>query len=203
MSKQTYDIRITTSPVNWEEIPALSVSEYSWGCAYRPEMTAKVAFVPGEGFYVKTRCAEENPRATYTAPNSPVCRDSCMEFFAAFDPTRPEIYINYEINANGCALVQFGTTDDRPFIDELGCAMPTPKTYREGGYWGWELFISLEVLDKLFGKIEYKDGSVIRANVFKCGDDTAEKHYGSWQPIDWPYPSFHRPQFFGELYLRG
>lgn len=197
----SYMIRITTSPVNWDEIEALEVKEYSWGGEYRPAVNFKVAFVPNEGFYVKSCCKESNPRVTYTAPNSPVCRDSCLEFFAAFDVSKPDVYINYEINANGCALVQFGTTDNRPFIDALGAQMPTPKAYRCEDAWGWELLISLDVLDKLFGKIDYKAGTVIRANAFKCGDDTAVKHYGSWQPIDWPYPSFHRPQFFGKMEL--
>lgn len=196
---ETYEIAITASPINWEEIKPLSVATYSWNCAYRPQMTAKAAFVPNEGFYVKTCCQESDPRATYTEPNSPVCRDSCMEFFAAFDTAKPEVYVNYEINANGCALAQFGTSDNRPFLDPAD--MPTPTVTRTEDSWGWELFIPLTVLNKLFGEIEYKAGSVIRANVFKCGDDTASPHYGSWQPIDWPYPSFHRPQFFGEMRL--
>ncbi len=198
---EKYAIKMVSGLVNWAEIDALEVKTYSWNCEYRPEVTFKVAFVEGEGFYVKANCVESDPRATYTVPNSSVCRDSCLEFFAAFDVTRPEIYINYEINPNGCVLAQFGTNTDRPFIDELGAAMPTPKVCRDENNWGWELFISLEVLDKLFGKIEYKEGTVIRANCFKCGDDTAQRHYGSWQPIDWPYPSFHRPQFFGEMTL--
>lgn len=197
-----YNIKMTTSPVNWNEVESLSVEQYSWGCAYRPEVTAKTAFVPGEGFYIRTACKEENPRATYTEPNSPVCRDSCLEFFAAFDVSRPDLYINFECNANGCLLCEFGTNTDRTFIDQLGCEMPKPVPYRDGAYWGWELFVPLNTLNKLFGEIAYEEGTVIRANVFKCGDDTEQKHYGSWQPIDWPFPSFHRPQFFGEMQIQ-
>ncbi|MFA5695554.1 MAG: carbohydrate-binding family 9-like protein, partial [Proteiniphilum sp.] len=39
----------------------------------------------------------------------------------------------------------------------------------------------------------------IRANFYKCGDETAEPHYISWSPIDLPAPDFHAPQFFGLL----
>ncbi len=193
-----YNIKITCSPVNWEEIEALEVKEYCWGGEYRPYVSFKIAFVPGEGFYVKSYCEETDPRATYTAPNSPVCRDSCLEFFAAFDITRPDVYINYEINPNGCALVQFGDVkEQRPLLS--ADKMPSPQPYKTENAWGWELFISLDVLNTCFGEIDYKAGTVIRANCFKCGDDTAVAHYGSWNPIDWPFPSFHRPQFFGEM----
>ncbi len=195
-----YNIKITNSPIDWESVPALSVDKYCWGGEYRPVVTFKIAYVPGEGFYVKSYCEESDPRATFTAPNSMVCKDSCLEFFAAFDITRPDVYINYEINPNGCALVQFGDVKgQRPLLPAE--QMPTPVPYKTGNAWGWELFIDQKILDALFGEIEYKAGTVIRANCFKCGDDTAVAHYGSWNEIDWPYPSFHRPQFFGEMVL--
>jgi len=38
-----------------------------------------------------------------------------------------------------------------------------------------------------------------KANFFKCGDDTQQPHFLSWQPIDTPRPDFHRPEFFGFL----
>ncbi len=196
---ETYTIKIASEPINWEHIPSLSVKEYSWGGDYRPEVTAKIAFVPQKGFWLKTACKEDAPRAVYTVPNSPVCRDSTMEFFAAFDPQKPDVYINFECNSNGCLLCEFGTNKDRTFIDRLGAAMPKPVPYREGAYWGFTIFIPLELLHQLFGEIAYTAGSVIYANVFKCGDDTEIPHYGSWQPITWPYPSFHQPQFFGKM----
>jgi hypothetical protein len=39
----------------------------------------------------------------------------------------------------------------------------------------------------------------IMGNFYKCADDTAFKHYLSWNPILTPNPDFHRPEFFGEL----
>jgi hypothetical protein len=39
------------------------------------------------------------------------------------------------------------------------------------------------------------------ANFYKCGDETPEPHFLSWNPIDLPKPNFHVPQFFGQLEL--
>ena len=55
-----------------------------------------------------------------------------------------------------------------------------------------------------FDLLGYPEGvrpSVLRANLYKCADETAVPHYVSWNPIDTPAPDFHRPEFFGELIL--
>ena len=38
--------------------------------------------------------------------------------------------------------------------------------------------------------------------MFKCGDETAHPHFGSWSPIVWPEPQFHLSQFFGTFVLQ-
>ena len=45
------------------------------------------------------------------------------------------------------------------------------------------------------------DGMTLRANFYKCGDDTAQPHYIAWNAVDHPTPNFHLPQYFGELHL--
>ena len=42
-------------------------------------------------------------------------------------------------------------------------------------------------------------GRTVRANFYKCGDDTAVPHYLSWNPIPIPKPNFHTPEHFGEI----
>ena len=44
-------------------------------------------------------------------------------------------------------------------------------------------------------------GKLIRANFYKCGDDTAYPHYGMWRPFQSDKPDFHRPEEFGEIWL--
>jgi hypothetical protein len=38
-------------------------------------------------------------------------------------------------------------------------------------------------------------------NFYKCADATDQPHYVSWNPIKTEKPDFHRPEFFGEIYL--
>jgi hypothetical protein len=38
-----------------------------------------------------------------------------------------------------------------------------------------------------------------KANFYKCGDDTEEPHYLSWNPVGTERPDFHQPAFFGDL----
>jgi hypothetical protein len=56
--------------------------------------------------YVHLRATESDIRAEYTEPLSPVCQDSCLEFF--FMPEGEDRYFNYEINPNGCLYIGFG-----------------------------------------------------------------------------------------------
>jgi len=49
--------------------------------------------------------------------------------------------------------------------------------------------------------IKSMEGSVIRANFYKCGDDQKTTHYLSWSPIGTEKPAFHAPDYFGTLYF--
>ena len=51
---------------------------------YQPETEARLS-CDGEFLYLLMTCREKNPLARFTADGSPVCRDSCMEFFFAPD----------------------------------------------------------------------------------------------------------------------
>ena len=68
-----------------------------------------------EYLYVHLCAVERDIRAEYTAPLSPVCQDSCLEFF--FMPEGEDRYLNFEVNPNGCLLAGFGRgRADRIFL---------------------------------------------------------------------------------------
>ena len=62
-------------------------------------------------------------------------------------------------------------------------------------------FFSFEVLDKLFGKVDYVSGYTFKGNFYKCGDETDYPHFGMWNPVGTEKPDFHRPEYFGELII--
>lgn len=81
-----YEMPIVKSRGEIETAPVLHVSNYMWTEGYAPKVTASGVYVEGEGFIVRMFCREKEPKAVYTEPDSPVHRDSCMEFFANFSP---------------------------------------------------------------------------------------------------------------------
>lgn len=67
------------------------------------------------------------------------------------------------------------------------------------GNFNWTL--TVEIPFKLLGIDPDNLPASIKANFYKCGDETSVPHYVSWSPIEVENPDFHRPEFFGELVL--
>ena len=102
---KNYCVRSVPGEPDWEAVPRLEVDQVLWkpDCGIR----ASGRFCHDSlALYVNLRAAEKQIRAEYTAPLSPVCRDSCLEFF--FMPEDEDRYFNFEINPNGCLYIGFG-----------------------------------------------------------------------------------------------
>lgn len=168
---------------------------------YRPYCEARLMLLEGQGFLLRMLCREENPRVTVREADGPVFKDSCMEFFVNFAPERSGIYLNMEFNAAPALLCRMGESrNDRQNIPE---ALPRPELralkIKDG--WGAELLVPFELIEGIYGPCEFKRGSVLRGNFYKCGDETRPPHYGMWSEVISPVPDFHRPEYFGELII--
>ena len=202
-----YKVKTIRTPEDYKEAEILEIKQYTWGCEYRPKTYAQLVYVENKGFELKMWCYEENPRAIYHEDNDRVYTDSCLEAFINFYPQMEKKgYISYEMNANGAALSSFGEDRlTREFVLDLGFEHPSIEVTRflveEKPVWQVKTFIDLQHIHNLYGKSEFKTGDMLRANFYKCGDETESSHYGSWNPIDAPKPDFHRPECFGELVI--
>lgn len=196
MNNQKREYRITSAAdiPDWNTVPALQVDQVLWkpDCGIR----ASGQFCYSEkALHVHLRAVETDIRAEYTAPLSPVCRDSCLEFF--FMPEKEDRYFNFEINPNGCLYIGFGhgrkdsTVLYRKNMKELFDIRPQ-KT-RDG----WEVFyrIPLSFLRLFIPNVAF--AGTLLANVYKCGELTEHEHYLSWNPVTSETPDFHRPGDFG------
>ena len=74
--------------------------------------------------------------------------------------------------------------------------------FTEGG-WAISYCVPVSFLHRFFPEFEAKEGAVLHANLYKCGDKTVKPHYLSWNPIELEDPAFHCPEYFGELVLGG
>ena len=185
--------------VDFASVQRADIDCYKWLSGYEPEAFAKVAFIPGDGFYVRLSCREAEPVAKHFGKGVSVCLDSALEFFldAAGDGKN---YLNVETNSAGALLAEFGPVrHHRRGVSELFDV----KASRDGEFWYVEYRLPLDTLAELFGDSVKNIGSGHRftGNFYKCGDDTPAPHYGMWNPVDSEIPDFHRPDGFGELII--
>lgn len=152
-------------------------------------------------FFVRGNCL----KAIYTEDQSPVWTDSCVEFFV--QPPGSELYYNFEFNCIGtCYAAKRTSREDFALLntDELSqvkrYAALGRKPFQEmEGLFVWDVLVSIPF--SLIGLDAKNLPNSIRANFYKCADGTILPHYLSWNPIETPKPDFHRPEFFGELFL--
>ena len=168
---------------------------------YAPQVRFRMAH-NGERLFVRFEVSEEHICATKTEPNTSVCEDSCVELFVSLGEGHP--YFNIELNCIGTMLAAHRLT--RPVKTPLTAEQMativrrtslgnSPIEIAEGGSWWLELELPFALLGA--------EGTpaTLRANLYKCGDDTDPVHFVSWSPIGVEQPDFHRPEWFGELVL--
>jgi hypothetical protein len=117
------------------------------------------------------------------------------------------IYRNFECNVLGVLLSRQNErkgkgenqTPEMPTIYRYGTVCHRYEGNRQVSDWNMYLEIPKKALG--FDAHESLSGQKIKANFYKCGDETPEPHFLSWNPIDLPQPNFHAPQFFGLLNL--
>ncbi|GAA4843814.1 carbohydrate-binding family 9-like protein [Algivirga pacifica] len=182
-----------------------SISEVNWrkDFPYAPLVSFQIAWSK-EGLYLYYRVEEKHIKAVHTSYNEPVYKDSCVEMFIS--PLGNEEYYNFEFNCIGNILAGKKLRDEKArfteqelsFIETLS-SLPKGKTIdnQAGGRWDLTIFIP----SWLIQKEELKQGELLKANFYKCGDALTPSHYLSWSPINTSKPSFHQPQFFGEVIL--
>ncbi len=183
----------------WEKIPTLELSHILWLPDAGIRMTQQVCY-DETALYVHQRAVENEIRAVHHDPQAAVCEDSCMEFFFCPDATSDR-YFNFEWNLNGCLFLGIG----KGRADRVRLVMPDAvqkfdfSASRTAD--GWELFyrIPLAFIQEYFPSCVLASGTVIRANCYKCGDETKQPHYLSWNPVTSEQPDFHRSCDFGEM----
>lgn len=192
----------------WKSVPRAEIKQWHWEGKkpFRPSSFAQLCGVYGKGLYAKLWSFEENPRCVYSKRDDPVYRDSCLEFFVQPVPGNPA-YLNFEMNAKGVYLSQFGENRmERVFLKDCCKLEPMVSAFdlEENGRaaWGVELFLSEVLISEIY-KVQYilKPGT-LKGNFYKCGDWTPRVHYGAYFPVSCATLGFHNPSKFGNISLK-
>jgi len=178
---------IPIAQVNWEQF------------SYKPAVGFKIAYTD-DGILLNYLVKEEHIKACYTAINSPVYKDSCVEFFISFNG---EDYYNFEFNCIGTAFAAFGTSNKatrKPLpIDIIESIRIDSHIHTTRGENSWNLLMHIPLTALIHHPLTSLQGVRCMGNFYKCGDDLPIPHFLSWNAIDAVHPNFHLPKFFGEL----
>ncbi|MEM9648400.1 MAG: carbohydrate-binding family 9-like protein [Bacteroidota bacterium] len=179
--------------INWEQF------------SYQPKVSFRIAHW-NNYIWLKYAVEEENILAERTRTNDYVSKDSCVEFF--FDPLGDGSYYNFEFNCIGTTHLAYGpqrkkrnysAPEDIHELIQVQSSLGTePFAEKTGGH-QWEITIIIPAQSLGHNPGIQLKGLSSKANFYKCGDATSEKHYLSWNPVNTKKPDFHRPEFFGTL----
>ena len=203
----------------WLAAETLEVSRfYPLGSAHRPLTEAKMLY-DAEYVYGLFRVQDQYVVCRHAAYQSPVCRDSCVEFFVRPKPDKG--YLNFEMNCGGCLLASYiedwtrvrdPKQPDREFADNVrlpeeaggqvrvyaSMTGPLEEEIAEEIAWHVEFHIPLKVLEQYVGTLGDPRGQEWRANFYKCADESSHPHWGTWSPLDEEL-NFHQPDRFGVI----
>jgi hypothetical protein len=173
-----------------------------WNSKRRPAVSGKMGYIPGEGFYVRMICEEENPLTTYTNYMDPVCNDSAMEVFLAF-PEEGEslsnnvMYLNFEANSNGALYAAYGKgRKGRSPMPEEYLPLCDMQAEVKSESWSLSFLIPEAYLKKECGVKELNENTEMYCNFYKISETPEIEHYGSFHLIENPTPNFHLPLYF-------
>jgi hypothetical protein len=187
-------VRFSIESINWPE---------KFG--YKPLTTVSAAR-SDSALYILFQVHGNCLRAVNTKDNGNVHEDSCVEFFVKNPDS--DFYYNFEFNCVGICragkhlktrenVVNFSTEQLQEI--ERWSSLGQRAFNELSGLFSWELCvrIPLHLMDIDPNCLPPK----LLGNFYKCADATDQPHYVSWNPIKTEKPDFHRPEFFGEIFL--
>ncbi len=167
---------------------------------YKPFCKFKIARSATK-LYIRFDVKEKNLRAVNTTDQDPVWQDSCVEFFCKIPGQKH--YFNFEFNCIGTCLatkregreLHIVPFDSEQLMSiERHSSLPRSAFKEQSGNFEWQLTVGIPL--QLIGA---ENTDILLANFYKCGDETSDPHYISWNNILSENPDFHLPEFFGKL----
>jgi hypothetical protein len=194
------------SAAKWHALQPAPIDQYlDMPNLYRPRAEARLGR-DDQALYVRLHVVEKDPLITWHTHQDPVYRDSCLEFFVQPNPAYSKRYLNFEFNAAGIVLSAYGEGrhDRVPLTSaDLASLVIDPQIISgdrlsdEPSTWQITCRMPRALLERYCGPIDWLPGHTMAGNFYKCGDQTAEPHYGCWNLVS--KPDFHRSEDFGRL----
>ena len=199
---RSYTVKKMQGQPDWSKVPVMLLDNLLWTDSTDVSAQAQICWNE-EALYLRMEAVEPNIRMEEFGRTCEVCLDSCLEFF--FRPTERPDYFNIEMNPNRAIWLGYGPGIQsliRLLVPNVTTLFDSKVEFTEGG-WVLTYRVPVAFIQRFFQEFEAKEGAVLHANLYKCGDKTVKPHYLSWNPIELEKPAFHCPEYFGELVLGG
>jgi len=199
----------------WDQAATLSIANFhARSSDHHPRVEARLVY-DDKGIGVIYRVEDQYVRSVRTQFQDSVCRDSCVELFV--EPVPGKGYFNFEFNCAGVLLL-FHVVDPTPtgngfkdatdVADEHAKAItilpslsgPIDPEISDPVSWTLAARIPWILFEPYVGLPETRSGTRMRANLYKCADETSKPHWACWAPIG-DELNFHQPRYFGTLVL--
>ncbi len=190
LEKHTKKVSVNT--INWEDYK------------YKPDVKFRIAHTENE-ILLKFYVVEKNPKAVEANTNGDVYKDSCVEFFIS--PAANGYYYNFEFNCIGTIHLAYGSgRHNREMIDNkivesiktLSSLGRKPLDLNNGDK-EWNVMMVIPKLTMINEQQLNWSNLKAKGNFYKCGDETAEMHFVTWNPVGTENPDYHQYPFFGDL----
>ncbi|WMJ90758.1 carbohydrate-binding family 9-like protein [Anaerocolumna sp. MB42-C2] len=177
--------------------PKFQIDHHLWEKEYKPVSFGQMAVLAGYGIIVFMTAMEVNPLCRFNQKDDPVYKDSALEAFLNFDLKNPDKgYLNFEMNANGAMLSEFGMYHNRKKIKDLISESAVCEAAVNETNWQVLLKIPMELINNLYQRGPLKSGEIFSCNFYKISQDPAMEHYASYAPVMSKVPNFHLPEYF-------
>jgi hypothetical protein len=181
-----------------------NIDQYPWGKTGEfQQIRFKIAH-NNHNIYLHYDVIEPEIIATYLKHNTPVYKDSCIEFFIALEEDTN--YYNFEFNALGSCLLAWGPDRynrqllDIKIIDLIKVKTKIKRINQNGlTMFNWKIFIIIPLSTFSFNNIKSLKNIKARANFYKCGNNLSKPHYITWNNIESKKPDFHLKSYFGDI----
>lgn len=194
---RSYIISRRHEEFSWDKVPTLQVDNHQWLEPAPISVQAQICY-DDSALYVKMAAVEPNIRAEGKCETDFPHLDSCLEFFFCPIPGNKQ-YINVEFNPNGCMFFGLGFPGNAAIRMLPERELLDIKTQRTDDGWFVTYQIPYDLIRHIFPDFRAQSGMKIRANCYKCGFETVQQHYITWNKVELPNPSFHCPDHFGEM----
>jgi hypothetical protein len=195
---------------SWRSVAPLTLTHHMGERpSHRPLTRVKLQY-DADFLHVIFRVEDRYVRCQVGDYQGDVCTDSCVEFFFTPGTDLGGGYFNLEANCGGTLLFTHRQGRDEDIVPvseqdarrlEVAHTLPSRVDPEIAAPVAWEVSyrVPSRTLRAYAEVTPPAPGASWRANFYKCADLCSHPHWLTWAPVDWPYPDFHRKEFFGTL----